>query len=877
VPSWVDGARPEDTLALLHCYLMSMAPFDLPEAYRLPPAAQSGNAWALGPQRSVTGEPILVLNPHTNYRGPFQWYEAHLVCQDLNMAGATLFGLPMLLQGHNEALGWGLTPNNADFADVYMESPPKLGGTGKGRGRRGPALDDPSLTGALIGEVKAYFVQTPSGIVQRHVRCFETSRGPVVGRFRGKSCSFRAGGYGEFGALRQLVEMGRARDLAGFQTALAMGQLPCFHVVYADRDGNIFYLYNAKVGEKASMLPSQISDATGAPMPETARVIDWEAPVPGDDPLFTWGPIVAVDGLPAVRNPASGCIQACGNPPWRINARSEIKKEDWPAWFVRDRDTYRARRARRLLGMGRRSFYDAQSMLYDVLAPFAAASVPKLLGAAEAYPDFIEKAHPDLPLGLTILDQWNYAAEKNSAAMTFFRVWFSSLQGLVAPQIQSAPVLMDALMQDDPQMQQLSLQAASDAAMRMRNVYQSLTVPWGSVHRIQRGDRDEPLPGAATGEPLFVASDWEFADNAWRVTYGYGYAMAVKFGPSVEAVSMVPFGASEDPDSPHYDDQLDLLVQRRFKRARFERGDICRYAESGYGRTIELGAVGLDGVVKISADRPVQARVKISEIPPIELPAGVASYTPFVLPEIVPSNAEIAVDITVSIPAEQSAAEDLPFMAVCTYDGRIGWVALQVQTLAPETRTFTARDRRTRVYAVLGPPRSAATLAEPVDLPAPEERPQVTDLRVDQAEPAPESVQEVWSPVERPTFPVDQPARTRARKPVFIVHDDEQLISEKPTAVPSEVEPPEKPDADVGVGTPKRLLVIHEEGDRPKQDGTSLDTVVLDESQIKATGATFSGTVLEIRPPGVDATFHVGADIPIRARLLVLDELLVAL
>jgi hypothetical protein len=178
---------------------------------------------------------------------------------------------------------------------------------------------------------------------------------------------------------------------------------------------------------------------------------------------------------------------------------------------------------------------------------------------------------------------------------------------------------------------------------------------------------------------------------------------------------------------------------------------------------------------------------------------------------------------------------------------------------------------------VLGPPRSAATLAGPVDLPAPEEQPQVAELRVEQAEPGPEPVQEVWPPAERPAFPGGQPARTRARKPVFIVHDDEQPISEKPAAVPSEVESPKEPAADVEVGTPKRLLVIHEESDKPKQDGTSLDTIVLDESQIKATGATFSGTVLEIRPPGIDATFHVGANIPIRARLLVLNELPVAL
>jgi len=121
-PEWAEGVRAADVLALWHCYLMSFAPFDLEGTWRRAPAADSGNAWALGPARSTSGRPILVMNPHTAYDGPFQWYEAHLAVGPLDVAGATLYGLPVIIQGHNGALGWALTPNVPDFADMYAEA-----------------------------------------------------------------------------------------------------------------------------------------------------------------------------------------------------------------------------------------------------------------------------------------------------------------------------------------------------------------------------------------------------------------------------------------------------------------------------------------------------------------------------------------------------------------------------------------------------------------------------------------------------------------------------------------------------------------------------------------------------------------------------------
>ncbi len=456
-PAWADGVRPADILALLHCFLMSHAPFDLPGQFAMPAPSFSGNAWAVAPSRSATGEALLAINPHMYFDRPFRWYEAHLVSQDYNVAGATLFGLPVILQGHNDALGWGLTPNFADFADVYAEPPVEV--------RRNPAAvnapiipPEAILYGQMLARTRTYYVQTASGLQPRSVPCLFSDRGPIVGEYQGKMASYRIGGYAQFGALRQFVEMGRARNLQGFQAALALQQLPCFHVVYADRYGSIFYLYNAIVGEKRG------ADAAAQQQDDALRIVDYSLPLPGENVQYHWGRQIPVAALPAIVNPPSGYVQACGNPPWLATENAPIDPRSLPGWFVRDYDTYRAKRARHLLRIGPRTFEEMQSMLFDTLVPFAIESVPGLLQTARESARLVSNSHPDLPVGLQLLSDWNYTADTDNAAMTFFHIWWSTLRAGAGSRFRTDWDLMEAVRQGAPNTRLAALVAAGEAA-----------------------------------------------------------------------------------------------------------------------------------------------------------------------------------------------------------------------------------------------------------------------------------------------------------------------------------------------------------------------------------------------------------------------------
>ncbi|WP_370161617.1 penicillin acylase family protein [Limimaricola soesokkakensis] len=97
------------------------APFD-PLAASLP-AALSGasNAWAAGPSRSATGATLLANDPHRLLTAPSIWYLARLELRSGGVIGATIPGIPLVLAGRSNDLGWGITASFADDLDLYAE------------------------------------------------------------------------------------------------------------------------------------------------------------------------------------------------------------------------------------------------------------------------------------------------------------------------------------------------------------------------------------------------------------------------------------------------------------------------------------------------------------------------------------------------------------------------------------------------------------------------------------------------------------------------------------------------------------------------------------------------------------------------------------
>ena len=83
--------------------------------------AGASNAWAAAPERSAAHGSLLANDPHLAFTAPTLWYLARLDFASGGVIGATLPGVPAVLIGRSDALGWGLTSSYLDDQDVVME------------------------------------------------------------------------------------------------------------------------------------------------------------------------------------------------------------------------------------------------------------------------------------------------------------------------------------------------------------------------------------------------------------------------------------------------------------------------------------------------------------------------------------------------------------------------------------------------------------------------------------------------------------------------------------------------------------------------------------------------------------------------------------
>jgi len=83
--------------------------------------AGASNSWAAMPGRSAAGGSLLANDPHLGLTAPTIWYLARLELASGGVIGGTIPGIPAVMVGRSDALGWGLTTAYVDDQDVVIE------------------------------------------------------------------------------------------------------------------------------------------------------------------------------------------------------------------------------------------------------------------------------------------------------------------------------------------------------------------------------------------------------------------------------------------------------------------------------------------------------------------------------------------------------------------------------------------------------------------------------------------------------------------------------------------------------------------------------------------------------------------------------------
>jgi penicillin amidase/acyl-homoserine-lactone acylase len=500
---------------------------------------KGSNAIAVAPSRSADGYTRLDVNSHQPWEGPVAWYEVRLHSEEgWDMTGGVFPGTPVILHGHNRNLGWAHTVNQPDLADVYaLEINPE----NKYQYRFDGAWRDFEVRQASIQVL--LFGSTTMTIPREllysvHGPAFRTKDGVFAVRFAG---------YGEVRAVEQVFRMNKARNLAEFRAAMEMRAQPSLNTVYADKEGNIWYLFN------------------GA-FPQRAEGYDWRGILPGNTSATLLPGIVPFDALPQVLNPPSGWVFSCNNDPcFATSDPHNVRREDIdPRLGVETFMTNRALRCMELFGadtsITREEFYQYK---FDW-------SYSKKYQITRLMNEVLSRDPGDDPLlkeAMEVLRGWDYACNPENTAAAI-------AVGL------GLPIIVAQLMggqEPNP------WDSFTTTAKLLKAFHGRVAVPWSEVNRIRRGTVDVGLGGGP--DTLYAVYGRPTSDGRLKGEAGDSYVLLVEWDPQgrVKSESLHQYGsATSRPESPHYADQIPLFVARTPKPVWFEEHDLRQHLAAEY-------------------------------------------------------------------------------------------------------------------------------------------------------------------------------------------------------------------------------------------------------------------------------------------------------
>jgi penicillin amidase len=554
--------------------------FDPPPNFSAPgeqvpfrPAPTSGdtrgsNGWALGPSKTASGNAMLFANPHMALDVP---YEFHVHSDEgLVFSGITGYshsGMPVIAR--NEHLGWTHTVNYVDVLDVYRlevddEDDPE---TYQHGGR----------TRDLEIWTETVRVKTDDGFEGRELTFRRSHQGPLRKGSDGQWYAVAAANQNAPGTFEQYYRMAKAKNLDEFRRALAMRRLAYHNTIYADDRGNIFYIYTGAV-----------------PQRDTSFV--WAAPVDGTDPATDWLGTHTLDQLPQVLNPASGWIQNANSTPyWASGEGDNPNPTDFPTYLAgenswlpiqagpmidSDGNGFRALRSRQMLAAATDvTLDDLATMAMDRHYLAADRFLPDLFQEWERYVEEGPAGARNLRGPVNLLRAWDRQGGSASVATTLFTQWLGNV--FAPPEPEDWPMVLE-------------LQAAVDTLEARYGTWQ---LAWGDLLRHQKPDDragetfsdDRPsLPLAGgnanmTGSIYMISGQPVEDQERLYAAFGNTYVAVMEFTPTgPKAYSIVPYGQSEDPESPHYFDQAPLFAQGRFKESWFTLEEIDANLEEKY-------------------------------------------------------------------------------------------------------------------------------------------------------------------------------------------------------------------------------------------------------------------------------------------------------
>lgn len=512
---------------------------DLGTVHALAPEEGSNN-WAVAPDRSATGRPLLASDPHRVYQLPSLRYVVHLTAPGLDLIGAGEPALPGISFGHNGRAAFSMTIFPADQEDVYVyETDP----ADPARYRYGDGWEAMRTIRETIA-VK--------GAPDQEVELAFTRHGPVIhaDTSRRRALALRSV-WSEPGSAAYLASVGamEATSPDAYAAALRHWGAPGANHVYADTDGHIAWFVACRVPRRPNW--------------------DGLLPVPGDG-RYEWDGFHDPADLPRSVDPARGWVATANE----MNLPAGYPNERMKLGFEFHERSRADRIAEVLGGDAPHSREEAMRLQTDDLSGPARrilAILPDGEGRAQA-----------------LLAGWDGRLAEESGPAALFEVWWTRhlKPALLARAASASPSILPLLAPGDHESLLDALErpegwpwlggpatrdtvlvdtlAAAWASCTALMGEEAASWAWGRLHHghfehpLGRGRPDDgpwrdvgPLP---VGGSTSTVMNTRYRPDDFRAVTGASFRTVIDVGAWDESRFINAPGQSGDPRSPHYDD-----------------------------------------------------------------------------------------------------------------------------------------------------------------------------------------------------------------------------------------------------------------------------------------------------------------------------------
>lgn len=501
------------------------------------------NAYAIGPERSASGNAMLVQNPHLPWFNEFLFFESQLNFNGKRMYGTTLVGLPGIAIGFNENLGWSHTNNIIDNADTFELELKDDGYLMDGERKE------------FISSSKKLKVSLEDGtFISMEIPVLNTVHGPVVKTTENKVLALRMVGLDRPNMLLQWWRMINSCNFAEFESALQLAQIPFWNVIYADKEGEIFFLSNGLV-----------------PVRSSGDWAYWDGVIPGGKSADVWTEVHPYADLPKLKNPKTGWLQNSNDPPWTSTIPASLDPADFPPYMAPQFMDFRSQRAARMI-------LEDESITFDELVEykhstrmeFADRILDDLFAAIDASDS--EKAKE----AKVVLENWDRRADTDSKGTALFYSWANMFAiGKDANYTKRWDMKNPNTTPDGIADPARAVELLELAATEVQTQHGQLDLPWGEFYRINYNGKNLPANGAEGSMGVFRVA-WPGGGDKEHLYVGGGdsWVGVIEFGDEVKAKVLLSYGNATQKDSPHNGDQLEHFSKKELRDAWFTEAEV---------------------------------------------------------------------------------------------------------------------------------------------------------------------------------------------------------------------------------------------------------------------------------------------------------------